>query len=188
MEDPTEWCAGMVVVRKKTGNVRICVDMKLLNEHVVREIYPIPKVDTLAQLAGATTFSKIDANSGFWQIPLEVESRLLTTFVTPHGRYCFNNLPFGIASAPEPLKRRMSKILSGLPGVLCHMDDVLIFGTSQTEHDDRLTSVLQRLQKAGATLNKAKCEFGVHTVKLLGHIIDGKDLRADPARLKAIQT
>ncbi len=188
MEDPTEWCAGMVVVRKKTGDVRICVDTKPLNEHV-REIYPIPKVDdTLAQLAGATTFSKIDANSGFWQIPLQVESRLLTTFVTPHVRYCFNNLPFGIASAPELLKRRMSKILSGLPGVLCHMDDVLIFGTSQTEHDDRLTSVLQRLQDAGATLNKAKCEFGVHTVKFLGHIIDGKGLRADPARLKDIQT
>ncbi|XP_062512805.1 uncharacterized protein K02A2.6-like [Corticium candelabrum] len=188
VEDPTEWCAGMVVVRKKTGDVRICVDMKPLNENVLREIYPIPKVDdTLAQLAGATTFSKIDANSGFWQIPLEVESRLLTTFVTPHGRYCFNKLPFGIASAPELFQRRMSKILSGLPGVLCHMDDVLIFGTSQTEHDDRLTSVLQRLQAAGATLNKAKCEFGIHTVKFLGHIIDGKGLRADPARLKAIQ-
>ena len=159
-----------------------------LNENVLREIYPIPKVeDTLTQLAGATTFSKIDANSGFWQIPLEVESRLLTTFVTPHGRYCFNKLPFGIASSPELFQRRMSKILSGQPGVLCHMDDVLIFGTSQTEHDDRLTSVLQRLQAAGETLNKAKCEFGVHTVKFLGHIIDGKGLRADPARLKAIQ-
>ena len=143
--------------------------------------------DTLAQLAGATTFSKIDANSGFWQIPLEVESRLLTTFITPQGRYCFNKLPFGIASASELFQRRMSKILSGLPGVLCHMDDVLIFRTSQTEHDDRLTSVLQRLQAAGATLNKAKCEFGVHTVKFLGHIIDGKGLRAYPARLKAIQ-
>ena len=177
VEDPTEWCAGMVVVRKKTGDVRICVDIKPLNENVLREIYPIPKVDDiLAQLAGATTFSKIDANSGFWQIPLEVESRLLTTFVTPHGRYCFNKLPFGIASAPELFQRRMSKILSGLPGVLCHMDDVLIFGSRQTEHDGRLTSVLQRLQAAGATLNKTKCEFGVHTVKLRGHIIDGKVL------------
>ena len=102
----------MVVVRKKTGAVRICVDMKPLNETVLREIYPIPKVDdTLAQLAGATTFSKIDANSGFWQIPLKVESRLLTTLVTPHGRYCFNELPFGIASAPKLFQRQMSKIL-----------------------------------------------------------------------------
>ena len=80
----------------------------------------------------------------------------------------------------------MSKIISGLPGVLCHMDDVLIFGTSQTKHDDRLNSVLQQLQTAGATPNRVKCEFGVHIVKFLGHIIDGS-LRANPARLKTIQ-
>ena len=108
VEEPTQWCAGMVVVPKKTGDVRICVDLKPLNENVLREIYPIPKVDdTLAQMAGATVFSKLDANSGFWQIPLEENSRLLTTFVTPHGRYCFNKLPFGISSAPEIFQRQM---------------------------------------------------------------------------------
>ena len=116
-----------------------------------------------------------------------MESRLLTTFVTPHGRCCLNKLPFGIATAPELFQRRMSKILLGLPEVLCHMDDVLIFATSQTKHEDRLNLVLQRLKTAGETLNKAKCEFGVHIVKFLDHIIDGKGLRADPARLKAIQ-
>ena len=72
VEEPTQWCAGMVVVPKKTGDVRICVDLKPLNENVLREVYPIPKVDdTLAQMAGATVFSKLDANSGFWQMPLE---------------------------------------------------------------------------------------------------------------------
>ena len=88
----------------------------------------MPKVDTtLAQLTGATMFSKLDANSGFWQIPLAKESRLLTTFITPYGRFCFNKLPFGIASAPEVFQRRMNDILSGLPGVLCHVDDILVF-------------------------------------------------------------
>ena len=110
VSEPTEWCAGMVVVPKESGKVRICVDMKPLNESVLREFHPLPKVDTtLAQLAGAKLFSKIDANSGFWQIPLSPESRLLTTFITPWGRYCFNKLPFGIASAPEFFQRTMSE-------------------------------------------------------------------------------
>ena len=94
VSDPTPWCAGMVVVPKKSGDVRICVDLKALNESVMRETHPIPKVDdTLAQLSGAALFTKLDANSGFWQIPLSEESRLLTTFITPFGRYAFNKLP-----------------------------------------------------------------------------------------------
>lgn len=88
VSEPTPWCAGMV--------------LKPLNRSVLREVHPLPKVDeTLAQLAGAKVFSKLDANSGFWQIPLSPSSRLLTTFITPTGRYCFNKLPFGISSAPE---------------------------------------------------------------------------------------
>ena len=77
--DLTEWCAGMVVAPKKSGDVRICVDLKALNDSLLREVHPIPKVDEkLAQLAGAKVFSKLDANSGFWQIPLAPESRPLT--------------------------------------------------------------------------------------------------------------
>ena len=136
MEEPTPWCAGMVVVPKKSGSVRICVDFRPLNDNVLREVHPLPKVDeTLAQLAGGTVFSKLDANCWFWQIPLEESSRHLTTFITPFGRYCFNKLPFGISSAPEHFQRRMSEILQGQEGILCHMDDVLIFGQNQQEHD-----------------------------------------------------
>ena len=102
IEQSTQWCAGMVAILKKNGSVRICVDLKQLNKGVQREVHPLPKVDeTLAQLTGATVFSKLDANSGFWQIPLSPESRPLTTFITPFGRFCFNKLPFGISSAPE---------------------------------------------------------------------------------------
>lgn len=108
---PTEWCAGMVVVPKPSGRVRICVDMKPLNENVLREYYPLPKVDsTLAQLSGSKMFSKLETNSGFWQVPLSPESRLLTTFITPLGRYCFNKMPFGITSAPEHFQRCMSEV------------------------------------------------------------------------------
>ena len=90
------------MVPKASGAFRICVDMNSLNEHVLQEVCPMPKVDTtLAQLTGAAMFSKLDANFGFWQIPLATESRLFTTFITPYGQFCLNELPFGICSAPE---------------------------------------------------------------------------------------
>ena len=121
--EPTHWYAGMVVVPKGNRKVRICVDLTHLNKSVRREGHPLPAVEqSLAQLAGAQVFSTLDANSGFWQIPLDRESALLTTFITPFGRYCFHRLPFGITSAPEHFQRRLSDILNGLEGVVCMMD------------------------------------------------------------------
>ena len=178
---PTPWCAGMVVASKKNGGIRICIDFKLLNNYVQREVHPLPKVDdVLAQLAGAKVFSKLDANSGFWQIPLAEQSRLLTTFITPYGRYCFNKLPFGICSAPEHFQKRMSQILEGLDGVLCQMDDVLLFGKNKEEHDVRLRAALEKLEAAGVTLNEEKCEFEKSRLLFLGHIIDEQGIHADP--------
>ena len=99
--EPTPWCAGIVVVSKSDGQIRICVDLTKLNECVYRERYQLPSVEeSLSKLRGAKVFSKLDANSGFWQIPLHKDSQHLTTFLTPFGRYCFNRLPFGIMSAP----------------------------------------------------------------------------------------
>ena len=98
---------------------------------------------TLSQLKGTKVFTKLDANSGFWQIPLSKPSCLLTTFITPVGRYCFNKLPFGISSALEHFEKRMSHILQGLDGVLCQTDDVLVYGKDQKQHDARVTAVLE---------------------------------------------
>ena len=161
VNQPTLWCAGMVAVPKKSGAIRICVDLKWLNQCVMREVQPLPEVDnTLAKLSGARFFSKLDANSGFWQIPLSQKSCLLTTFITPFGHFCFNKLPFGISSAPEHFQKRMSNILKGISGVVCQMDDVLVFGSTREEHDARLIDVLNRIAQAGVTLNRDKCSFG----------------------------
>ena len=109
---PTTWCSGLVPVPKPNGNVRLCIDLTQLNKAVQREIHPMPSVDeSLAKLGKSRFFTKLDANSGFWQLPLDEGSKLLTTFVTPFGRYCFNRLPFGISSAPEIFQRTMSEIL-----------------------------------------------------------------------------
>lgn len=192
-DKPTEWCAGIVVVPKslKSGEempkVRLCVDLTKLNESVMREAFPLPSVEeTLAKLSGATVFSKLDANSSFYQIPLDEASSLLTTFITPFGRYSFRRLPFGISSAPEFFTKQMSKIVEGLPGVICHMDDVLIFGADQKEHDERLRNVLQKIEDAGMTLND-KCQFSRREIQFLGHIINATGIKADPHKIEAIQ-
>ena len=187
VQTPTPWCAAMVVVPKANGGVRICVDLKPLNQSVLREVHPFPKVETtLVQLSGATVFSKIDTNSGFWQIPLDPASRLLTTFLTPFGRFCYNKLPFGITSVPEHFQRRMNNILEGLPGVVCHIDGILIFGKDQQEHDERLKATFQAIQQAGLTLNREKCQFNKSSLSFLGYNVDSCGISQDPEKTKAI--
>ena len=115
--EPTEWCAGIVPVLKPNGSVRICVDLTHLNKAVRHEIHPIPSVDeNLAKLGDSKIFSKLDANSGFWQIPFDAKSKLLTTFVTPFGRFCFNRLPFGISSAQRSSNAPCSRYLRAWKG------------------------------------------------------------------------
>ena len=121
----------------------------------------LPSIEhLLADVQGATYFSKLDANSGFHQVPRDSESQLLTTFITPSGRYCYNRLPFGISSPPEHFQKRMASLLNGCKGVICMMDDILVFGSTPEEHNDRLDANLDRLATAGITLNRAKCVFG----------------------------
>ena len=187
MKEPSEWCSGMVVVPKPNGCVRICVDLTRLNQSVQRELHPLPAVDQiLAQLAGAKIFTKLDANSGFWQIPLSPSSSRLTTFITPFGRFCFNRLPFGISSAPEHFQRRMSEILSGIPNTVCMIDDILVYGKTQEEHDQSLLQVLERLKCKGLTLNSDKCQFSQHSIKFLGHIVNESGIKPDPEKVAAI--
>jgi len=187
IDKATDWCAPMVVVPKSNGKVRICVDFTKLNDCVRRERHVLPSVEhTLAQMGGGKVFSKLDANSGFYQIALSKDSTELTTFITPVGRFCFNRLPFGITSAPEHFQKRMSAILSGLEGTLCMIDDVLITGATQAEHDQRLTAALERIQNAGVTLNKEKCEFSKETVTFLGQVISAAGVQPNPAKVKAI--
>src|SRR5277367_1711842 len=186
VEEPTDWCAGVVFVIKKDGSIRVCVDLTKLNESVKRERHMLPTVEqTLGQLSGAKVFSKLDANSGFWQLELAPESSKLTTFLLPFGRFKFERLPFGITSAPEVFQKRMLQILEGLEGVVCHMDDILVFGRNQAEHDSRLQGVLERLKKARVTLN-SKCEFSKRTIRFLGHIVDSQGIRPDEAKIEAI--
>ena len=187
--EPTQWCAPMVIVPKPSRDVRICVDLTKLNENVLREVHPLPSVDyTLAKFGGSKIFSKMDTNSAFWQRKLSDESRLLTTFLTPWGRFCFNRLPYGISTGSEQFQRCMSEKLEGLEGVEVLIDDIIARDADQQQHDQRLSLVLNKLVKANITLNLKKCEFNVKTVKFLGHIISSNGISADPLKVNAIMS
>ncbi|KAK6184246.1 hypothetical protein SNE40_006752 [Patella caerulea] len=193
VDQPTEWCAPLTVLLKKRKldekqSVRICVDLTKLNKAVRRERHILPSVDhVLGQMAGGRVFSKLDANSGFHQIPLTEESSYLTTFMSPFGRFRYLRLPFGISSGPELFMKRMCKILEGLEGVSCLMDDIVVFGISQEDHDLKLRKVLTRLREHGLTLNKSKCSIGKSEIKFLGQIVSEQGIRADLDKISAIK-
>ena len=185
---PSDWCAPIVPVVKKNGKVRICVDLKRLNKAVKREHYMLPNLDDISpKISGAKVFSKLDATSGFHQIPLEKDSYKLTTFITPFGRYCYTRLPFGITSAPEIFQRRMSDLLSDLDGVSVIIDDVIIYGESMEEHDRRLKTVMDRLVNNGVKLNLDKCEYRKDKIEYFGHVISSAGIQPSSERIRAIQ-
>ena len=185
---PTECCAGMVVVLKPDGNVRICVDLTKLNENVLRETYPPPKIDNLlSQISESKIFSKLDCNSGYWREKLDEQSRLLSTFITPFGRFCFNRMPFGIKTAPEHYQKKMNEILEGLNGQVCIIDDILIHGKTQKEHDTSLRAVLKKRDESGATLNPEKCVFLKKEVKFAGHILNEEGIKSDSDKIESVR-
>ena len=146
---------------EKNGQVRICVDLTHLNQSIKRELLPVPAVEpVLVQLTGGKVFSKLDANSAFWQISLDPKLAKLTTFITHFGRYYLSTLPIGITSTPKHFQMRMLAFLSGTNKTVSMLDDdVLVFGKNQKEHNKHLAEAVERIEKARLTLNKEKCQF-----------------------------
>uniref|UniRef100_A0A8C6L0J9 Gypsy retrotransposon integrase-like protein 1 n=1 Tax=Nothobranchius furzeri TaxID=105023 RepID=A0A8C6L0J9_NOTFU len=185
--EPTEWFAPIVPVPKKNGEVRICVVSKRLNMAVKRELFVLPTIDDiLPRLAESRVFSLLDAASGFWQIPLERGTAKLTTFITPVGRFFFKRLPFGISSVPEIFQREMSVLFRGQEGVEVYMDDILVHGRDDKEHEERLQNALRILKSAGLKLNNEKCFLRQRQLSYLGHRIGGDGIQPDPSKVAAI--
>lgn len=185
---PTDWCSPIVVVPKKySGEIRLCCDFIKLNNSVKRLVYPVPKIDvSLAKLKGAKIFSRLDANAGFHQLKLHKDSHPLTTFLTPFGRYMYTRLPFGVNCASDYFSKEFSDLLSDIPNIIIHIDDILIYSKTVDEHNKILRMVLQRLKKEGVTLNKQKCVFGAKEIKFLGHRISDHRISILPERVSAI--
>ena len=185
VNEPTNWCAPMVVVPRQNGQVRICVDLTKLNANIKQ--HPLPSVEfTLEKLGNSKVFSKLDANSAFWQCKLSEESKLLTTFITPWGRFCFERLLYGILTGSEQFQKVMMEKLEGLEGVECQIDDILVHAENQDQHDQRLHAVLKRLSDSNITLNLEKCEFSKTTVKVLDNVVSSEGIIPDPDKIEAI--
>ena len=191
--DPTPWISSMVVVRKKNGALRICLDPKELNKAIQRENYPLPTIEDVAtRLYGAKVFTVLDVRSGFWHVVLDKPSSLLTTFHTPFGRYRWNRMPFGICSAPEIFQRRIHEVIEGLTGVEVIADDFVVVGRGDTgqiaaqDHDKNLNALLQRCIEQGLMLNPDKIKLRMQKVPFIGHVATDKGLCVDPHKVKAI--
>ncbi|XP_053389557.1 uncharacterized protein K02A2.6-like [Mercenaria mercenaria] len=148
---PTDWVNSLVVVEKpKTGKLRVCLDLKALNEAIRRQHYPMQTLDDVTlQLVGCEYFSLLDITHACWSIKLDDESSYLTTFSTPFGRYRYLRLPFGISSGQDIFVKKVNEIFEGLPGIAAVVDDILIYGKTRKDHDRNLRAVLE--------LARAKC-------------------------------
>ncbi|XP_064595725.1 uncharacterized protein K02A2.6-like [Liolophura sinensis] len=185
--EPTDWCAPMVPVVKPNGKVRICVDLRQLNKAIKRERYTLPTIDdVLHKMANAKYFSRLDASSGFYQIPLDDESSKLTCFMTHLGRYAFRRLPFGISSAPEIFTRIVTELLGDLEGTAVFMDDIFVGGDTRESHDRNLNSVFDRVREAQMTLNKEKFVHCQTEMDILGHRLGAEGISPHPDKVKAI--
>ena len=186
----SQWAAPIVPVLKRDGSIRICGDYKVtVNLAAKTDTYPLPKIEDLfASLSGGKLFSKVDLASAYQQIPLDEQSKEFTTINTPKGLYCYNRLPFGVASAPSIFQRTMESILQGIDHVCVYLDDILITGATEKEHLQNLDKVLTRLESAGIRLKRDKCVFLLPAVEYLGHKISGQGLQPTDEKIQAIKS
>ncbi|UYV71143.1 hypothetical protein LAZ67_8001868, partial [Cordylochernes scorpioides] len=183
------WSSPVILVKKKDGNWRFCVDYRRLNKVTKKDVYPLPRIDdTLDSLKGAKFYSSMDLCSGYWQIEVDEADREKTAFITPDGLYEFLVMPFGLCNAPATFERMMDKILKGLKWTmaLCYLDDIVVYSKSFNEHLHRLEIILQCLDKAELRLNPKKCLFGTKRIRVFGHLVDSKGIYPDPEKIEAI--
>lgn len=183
----SEWATPIVPVLKKDGNVRICGGFEAaLNPACAVEQYPLPVIqDIFARLNGGESFSTLDLRDACSQVPLDEAARKLCVINTHRGFFCYNRLPFLIASVPAIFQRKMDMILAGLPGVQAYIDDVLL-SEKKDDNGERLKSVLERFREHGVKLRYDKCTFRQPAVTYLGHRIDKQGLHPTEKNMDAI--
>ena len=185
------WAAPVLLVPKKDGTLRFCVDFRGLNAVTKRESYPMPRIDTiLDSLKGASVFSTLDALSGYWQFDMEEEDKEKTAFTTQFGHFEGNRMLFGLINAPATFQRAMDMILAGLlwHQVLCYIDDVLIFSNSVGEHFNQLQNVFMAFRAVGMRVKLPKCHFLFDKVLYLGFVVSGKGVSTDPRKVEVIRS
>ena len=185
------WAAPIVIVGKKDGTKRFCVDYRALNKVTVKNSHPLPRIDDiLASLDGAKYFTCLDLRSGYWQIPVDPRSRDKLAFTCFLGTFSPLSMPFGICNGPAFFSELMNKVLQGIQHkfALSYLDDVLIYSKTWDEHLEHIQVVFNRLRDAGLKLKMSKCEFLKQEVNYLGHVISASGIKPDLEKVKAIKT
>lgn len=184
------FASPIVLVRKKNGELRMCVDYRKLNAKTRRDAFPLPRIDeSLDALKGANYFSTLDLASGYHQIAMDEEDRQKTAFITPFGLFEFKRMPFGLCSAPATFQRLMTAGMNDLifQMLLVYLDDILVYSKTFQEHIERLRAVLSRLRELGLKLNPDKCKFCRTSVQYLGYTISQGGIATDAEKIKAVE-
>ena len=184
------WNSPLILVKKKDGTLRVCIDFRRINAVTVADKYPLPRIAELLQsLHGTSVYSSVDLQSAYWQIGLREEDRPKTAFTTEKGHFQFNVMPYGLTSAGSVFSRLMAIVLSGMIGlsVLVYLDDVVIFSETLDEHFDRLEALFERLQGAGLRLKLSKCTFMTSEIKYLGHRVSKEGISVHPDHYEVIK-
>ena len=184
------WASSIVMVSKKDGSKRFCIDYRKLNDVTVKYSYRIPRiVDSLEQLGRAQWFSCLDLNSGYWQVEVDDADREKTAFTSRRGLFEFKVMPFGLCNAPATFERLMEIILAGLSWQICliYLDDVIVHGKTFESMLSNLDTVLGRMQEAGLKLKPRKCSLFKKEVEYLGHIVSSCGIKTDPKKIQAVK-
>lgn len=189
-ESQSPWVSPAVLVRKKDGALRFCVDYRKLNAITKKDSYPLPRIDDiLDQLSGNSWFSTLDPKSGYWQIGVRPEDREKTAFSVGRGLWQFTVMPFGLCNAPATFERLMEKVLEGLLSRIClvYLDDIIIFASSFNEMLENFKKVFLRLNSVNLKVNPKKCILLAKNVKYLGHIVSSGGVSTDPEKISAVK-
>ena len=190
MTEPTEWCAPIMVIPKKDSeDIRMCINLSHLNKYVKRERYQsATPSQAVADIHAnhAKIFTKLDAMKGYHQCPLDDENQLLTTFITLFGRFKYLHAPYGISSISEHYNCKMDEAFASLTGYCCIVDDVIIYDCEIAEHTDHLRQFLQRCTEKHITLNVVKWKFAQPQVDFAGFTVAAEGYRIDQSITEAI--
>jgi ribonuclease HI len=185
----SEWVANLVPVRKKNGEIRLCVDFRNLNRSSLKDNYPLPKMDhVLEKVVGENRISMIDGFSGYNQIVVHENDKEKTVFTTPWGTFMYDKMPFGLMNAGATFQRAMDIAFVGEKDkfVVIYLDDLTVFSNSDTKHLVHLRQTFDKCRKFGLSLNPKKSHFSMQEGKLLGHIVSKYGIKVDPKRVEAI--
>ena len=185
------WASPLVLITKKDGQPRFCIDYRMLNQCTKKDAYPLPRIDeTLEMMRGSEYFCTLDLASGYWQLAMAPEDREKTAVITHKGLYQFTVLPFGLCNAPSTFERFMEITLKGMVGRTClvYIDDVIVFGEDAAQCLQRLDEVLAAIQRTGLKLKAKKCALMQREVNFLGHVVSKRGIATDPGKVEVVAT